>query len=96
MQKRRSFLIDDGHVTEDAGTALAAEANFNINESAFYDDVHGVARQLGISWENAENVNRFIVKQLNNSEALNKEIESMSRNNDTPTHKTSKPWWKFW
>lgn len=95
-QDLRSFLIDDGKVTEDIGTPLAAEANFNINETAFYDDVHGVASQLGISWDNAERINRFIVKQLDNSEELNREIESISRNNDTPAHKASKPWWKFW
>jgi hypothetical protein len=96
-QKLRSFFYDDGKVTDNFGTPLSQEANLNINENALYDDIHGVARQLGIDLTNAENLKKFIVKQLYNSEELNNEIEEANENyHQVDNNVKSKPWWKFW
>jgi hypothetical protein len=95
-QKLRSFFNNNSEVTDNFGTPLEQEANFNINENAFYDDIHGVAKQFGIDFTNAENLNSFIVKQLDNSEELNNEIERSTKNyNRTDNNTKSKPWWKF-
>jgi hypothetical protein len=96
-QKLRSFFYNDGEVTDNYGTPLSQEANFNINENAFYDDIHGVAKQFGIDLTNAENLKYFIVKQLDNSEELNNEIEEATKNyNQIDNNSKPKPWWKFW
>jgi hypothetical protein len=96
-QKLRSFFNTNGEVTDNFGTPLSQEANFNINENAFYDDIHGVAKQFGIDLANAENLNSFIVKQLDNSEELNIEIAQATKNhNQFDNNSKSKPWWKFW
>lgn len=65
-QKLRSFFNNNGEVTDNFGIPLSQEANLNINENAFYDDIHGVAKQFGIDLTNAANLNSFIVKQLDN------------------------------
>ena len=96
-QKLRSFFNNNGEVTDNFGTPLSQEANFNINENTFYDDIHGVAKQFGIHLANAENLNSFIVKQLDNSEELNNEIAQATKNHIQIDNKAkSKPWWKFW
>jgi hypothetical protein len=96
-KKLRSFFNDGGVVTDDYGTPLSQEADLNINENAFYDDIHGVAKKFGIDWTNAGNLNSFIVKHLENSKELNIEIEQAMKNNTwSDNNKQSKPWWKFW
>lgn len=96
-QKLRSFFYNDGQVTDNFGTPLSQEADFNINDNAFYDDIHGVAKQFGIDLTNAENLKSFIVKQLDNSEELNNEIEEANKNyHQVDNNAKSKPWWKFW
>lgn len=96
-QKLRSFFYNNGQVTDNFGSPLSQEANFNINENAFYDDIHGVAKQFGIDLTNAENLKSFIVKQLDNSEELNNEIEEANKNyHQVDNNAKSKPWWKFW
>jgi hypothetical protein len=95
--KLRSFFNNGGEVTDNFGTPLSQEADFNINENAFYDDMHGVAKKFGIDWTNAGNLKSFIVKHLDNSEELNSEIEQAIKNNPrSDNNKQSKPWWKFW
>jgi hypothetical protein len=72
-------------------TSLNEETDFQINENAFYDDIHGVAKRFGIDWDNAKNINHFIVKEFLNSEELNNDIE------ETIIQKQkAKSWWKFW
>ena len=84
-------------MTDNFGTPVSQEADFNINENAFYDDIHGVAKKFGIDWANAENLKNFIVKHLDNSEELNSEIEQTIKNNArSDNNKQLKPWWKFW
>jgi hypothetical protein len=95
---KRSFSVCDGEVLEDFGTPLIQEKNYKINENTFYDDIHGVAKQFGIHWENAKNIDTFIVKTLENSEELNSEIKKFEIKPDGQTVKqiNTKPWWKFW
>lgn len=96
-QKLRSFFNSNGEVTDDFGTPLPQEVNFNINENAFYDDIHGVAKQFGIDLANAGNLNSFIVKKLVYSEDLNNETEQATGNNNQVNKNIKpKPWWKFW
>jgi len=97
-EKIRSFFNNSGEVTDDFGEALPQEANYNINENAFYDDIHGVAKQFGIDWTNAETKTNFIVKKLDHSDELNEEIEKIASNykQQKADKITSKPWWKFW
>jgi hypothetical protein len=96
-QKLRSFFNSNGEVTDNFGTKLPQEANFNIDENAFYDDIHGVAKEFGIDWTNAANLKNFIVKRLDNSEELNREIDQAIKNNaQSDNNKQAKSWWKFW
>ena len=96
-QKLRSFFNNNGELTDNFGTPLSQEADFNINENAFYDDIHGVAKKFGIDLTNAENIESFIVKYLDNSEELNNEIEEATKNyHQVGNNSKSKPWWKFW
>lgn len=96
-QKVRSFFNNNGEVTDNFGTPLLQEANFNVNENTFYDDIHGIARQFGIDWTNTGNLHSFMVKQLDNSEELTREIERANKDhNYTNSDTKAKPWWKFW
>lgn len=96
-QKLRSFWIDNSKVTDNYGTPLPQEASFNFDEDAFYDDIHGLAKKLGIDIENTSHLDHFVVKQLNNSEELDQEIKLAVENYEQPGNSTkSKPWWKFW
>jgi hypothetical protein len=96
-QKLRSFWIDNGKVTDNYGTPLPQEANFSFDENAFYDDIHGLAKKLGIDIENTSHLDHFVVKQLDNSEELDQKIKLAAENYQQPDNSTkSKPWWKFW
>lgn len=96
-EKLRSFFNNNGEVTDNFGTPLEQEADLNINENASYGDIHGVAKKFGIDFTNAENLDGFIVKQLDNSEELNNEIEKATKSYNPVDNSTkSKPWWKFW
>jgi hypothetical protein len=92
-EKLRGFLCSDGEIMENFGESLAIEKGFNVSENVFYDDIIGLGKQLGIDIEKAENLDRFIVKKLESSEELIKELENF---NASAINKTSKPWWKFW
>ncbi|RZJ18578.1 MAG: hypothetical protein EON51_17305 [Acinetobacter sp.] len=97
--KQRSFFNDNGNVADNFGTPLPQEIRFNINGEAFYDDVHGLAKELGIDWAKAEQLDKFIVKELTNSEELNKELEQFAqqhRRQQQESRSTDKPWWKIW
>lgn len=96
--KQRSFFNDNGNIADNFGTPLPQESKFKINEEAFYDDVHGLAKELGIDWAKAEQLDKFIVKELTNSEELNKELEQFAQQHRQQQEKKSsdKPWWKIW
>lgn len=95
-QKLRSFWIDNGKVTDNFGTPLPQEANFSFDEDAFYDDIHGLAKKLGIDIENTSHLGHFVIKQLDNSEELDQEIKLAAENYQAGNNTKSKPWWKFW
>lgn len=96
--KQRSFFNDNGNIADNFGTALPQENKFKINEEAFYDDVHGLAKELGIDWAKAEQLDKFTVKELTNSEELNKELEQFAQQHRQQQEKknSDKPWWKVW
>jgi hypothetical protein len=95
--KQRSFFNDDGNVADNFGTPLQEENKFKINEKTSYNDIHGVARELGIDWAQAEKNDKFIVKELTNSDELNKELEQFEQLQKQHMKKTfDKPWWKIW
>jgi hypothetical protein len=95
QEKKRSFYLDGNNVSDNFGTPLLQEANFNINENCFYDDVIGIAKKLGIDWENAQYIKHFVVKTFGYNDELKKEMENFVQ--QQPDYKTiSKPWWKFW
>ena len=98
IELKRSFSVCDGEILEDFGTPLTQEKNFNINENTFYDDIYGVAKQFGVNWDNAKNIDKFTVKTLDNNEELNSEIEKFKIKPDGQTERqiNTKPWWRFW
>ena len=98
IELKRSFAVCDGEISEDFGIPLTQEKKFNINEKAFYDDIHGVAKQFGIDWDNSKNIDKFVVKTLENGEELNSEIEQIKIRTDgqLENQNITKPWWKFW
>jgi hypothetical protein len=98
QEKLRSFFNNNGNVIDNFGKPLPEEANYNINEKAFYDDIHGVAKQFGIDFGNASVITNFIAKRLENNEELNEELRKLSENiKPQPAYQhTRKPWWKFW
>ena len=79
-QKIRAFFKNEGEVIENFGSPLSQEKGFSVNENAFYDDIHGIAKRFGIDWANVESLNFFIVKLLENSEEINNDIEQMFKN----------------
>jgi hypothetical protein len=95
---QRSFLNDNGNIVVNSGGPLIQETNFKINENASYDDIHGVAKALGINWDNAEKLSKFFVKRIVNSGELNRELEQAMKNYKPklPENSTHKPWWKIW
>ena len=96
--QQRSFFNENGNADE-FGTALPQEQKFNMNENAFYDDIHGLAKELGIDWAKAEHLDNFIVKQLATSEELSDKSPQLEQHNHQKTkHEKSnrKPWWKLW
>jgi hypothetical protein len=98
IELKRSFSVCDGEVLEDFGTPLTQEKNYKIGENTFYDDIHGVAKQFGINWDNAKNIDKFTIKTLDNSEELNSEIEKFKIKPDGQAEGqfNTKPWWRFW
>jgi hypothetical protein len=98
IELKRSFSVCDEEVLEDFGIPLAQEKNFKINENTFYDDVHGVAKQFGIDWDNAKNIDTFVVKTLENNKELNSEIEKFKIKSvgQVEGQISTKSWWRFW
>ena len=98
-KKIRHFYIEDGTVIENYGKALAGEVKYNINENAFYDDVLGVARELGIDWAAAEKHDHFIVKELDLEPSYIEELRPLVEKHlqeQAERARLKKPWWKLW
>lgn len=91
----RTFFIEDGETIENTGTPLPQEANLNINEDLYYDDIIELAATLGIDYYAAEQLKQFTVKQLINNAELNAQIEQI-KNEQKSIQVAKKPWWKFW
>lgn len=91
----RTFFIEDGETIENTGTPLSQEANLNINEDLYYDDIIELAATLGIDYYAAEQLKQFTVKQLINNAELNSQIEQI-KNEQKSIQVAKKPWWKFW
>lgn len=95
--KQRSFFSENGHVTDNSEMPLSQEKKFSINEDVTYNDIHGLAKELGIDWEGASRIQHFVVKELVNSDELNEQIDQFKKNNQqAPEKSTGKPWWKIW
>ena len=98
-KKIRSFYNEDGTIADNFGEPLEQEAKYNINESAFYDDVHGVAKEMGIDWEDAENHDHFIAKILEPTPEYKEELRPVVDayiQRQMAQSQAKKPWWKFW
>lgn len=83
---------------EQTGTPLAEESGFNINDEAWYEDIVGVARKIGIDFTNIEHAGRYLVKKLESNDELKAELEPLREQYEAQFKKqqSSKPWWKFW
>jgi len=98
-KKLRQFFVNAGTVEENYGDPFTHEAKFSINEGAFYDDVHGVARGLGVDWIGAEKHDHFIVKDLDMEPSEIERIRPMVekyQQEQAALALMKKPWWKFW
>ncbi|WP_276480204.1 hypothetical protein [Paraflavitalea pollutisoli] len=96
LEKLRSFFNEDGKVVDNFGKPLPEETGYNFNTDAFYDDIHGLARNLGINLDNAANVGRYIVKHLSDNTAVDF-LAPQSLQQQQPDHTAvRKPWWKIW
>lgn len=100
----REFHVDNGTVIENSGTPIAAEAKYPVNENTAYDQIHGIAKELGIDYEDVLfnfSIDRIIVKLLKNSDKLNEQIALAAEEYKKLHPKKEKPeiktrWWKFW
>lgn len=95
--KLRSFFNEDGKVVDDSGTPLPQETGFNFNADTFYDDIHGLACNLGIDLSNASRAGRYLVRYLSYNEALDDVApRTLEQLYEQATPAPRKPWWKFW
>jgi hypothetical protein len=100
----REFLNDDGNVTENYGTPIPAEIKYPANENTGYEGVHGIAKELGINYEDVLfnfSIDQVTVKLLKNSDKLNEEIKLAAEEYQKQHPKKENPegktrWWKFW
>lgn len=95
-EKLRSFFNEDGKVVDDFGKPLPEEAGLNFNTNAFYDDIHGLARILGINFDNARHVGKYIVKRLADNTSANLLAPRSLPQQQPDGTAVRKPWWKLW
>lgn len=95
-EKLRSFFNEDGKVADNFGKPLAEEAGYNFDVNAFYDDIHGLARNLGINLDNASHVGRYIIKHLAYNEAIDLLAPISLQQQQPDKTAVRKPWWKIW
>lgn len=95
--KRRSFYIEDCAIVDDFGEPLPEEAGFKINEDAFYDDIHGVAKAFGVDWEGAESLHAFTVKKLDYKDEIRQGmLAAIAEHAAAKAAEKKKPWWQLW
>lgn len=95
-EKLRSFFNEDGKVVDNSGKPLPEEAGFSFDKNAFYDDIHGLARNLGINLDNAANVGKYIVKQLHDNTSIDLLAPHSLQQQAADKTAVRKPWWKIW
>lgn len=88
----RIFFLSDGEVIQNDGHPLEFEKIFNISENVTYDDILGLAKAIGVIWENRNKKNSFLLKTYVDSPELKKELEEIQKKQVEENAKGQKPW----